>query len=389
MIVALTLAAVLAASGGSGSKYDPAQVGLRIMRQFLSTEPCDYKPVGYDGDEYGGGKWLPYAAASWWATGIDFAVLTGNGALSAELVGRYAPYLEGGRYAKTVGRMYHVDDAIAGAVPLAIYLATGAEFYRKLGLAYADTQWSPPCEASLKERHAAPKEVQERYWAQGYTPQTRLWIDDMYMIIALQTMAYRVTGDRKYVDRTAKEMCFYLDELQLKAGAAKGLFHHAPDVPYIWSRGDGWMAAGMALVLTHLDEQSPHRVKILRGYRDMMAALLRFQRPDGLWGQLVDDPGIWAETSGSAMFTYAFLAGVRQGWLERTSYGAAAEKAWRALCDRLDEHANLSDVCIGTGKQNDHQYYVDRKRINGDPHGEAPMMWCVVEHLKMSQGKNN
>ena len=46
MIVALTLAAVLAASGGSGSKYDPAQVGLRIMRQFLSTEPCDYKPVG-------------------------------------------------------------------------------------------------------------------------------------------------------------------------------------------------------------------------------------------------------------------------------------------------------------------------------------------------------
>lgn len=363
-------------------RYDPAKIGARIMRQLLSTEPCDYKPIGYDGDPYGKGVWLPYAAASWWANGFDFAALTGDVKLAEELAARYEPYKEGGRYANSVSKMYHVDDAIAGVVPLAVYLFNGDLEMRKRGLVYADTQWTPPCEKSLKERHAASKELQDQYWAQGYTPQTRLWIDDMYMIIALQTMAYRATGERKYLDRTAKEMCFYLDEIQIKEGAVKGLFYHAPDVPFVWGRGDGWMAAGMALVLSHLDKSNPYREKILRGYLDMMEALLRFQRPDGLWGQLVDDPEIWAETSGSAMFTYAFLAGVRNGWLERERYAAPAEKAWKALCDRLDEHANLSDVCIGTGKCNSHRYYVNRRRINGDPHGEAPMMWCVNELLR-------
>ena len=25
-----------------------------------------------------------------------------------------------------------------------------------------------------------------------------------------------------------------------------GLFHHAPDVPFYWGRGNGWVAVGMA-----------------------------------------------------------------------------------------------------------------------------------------------
>lgn len=60
----------------------------------------------------------------------------------------------------------------------------------------------------------------------------------MYMITIVQTEAYLVTGDRKYIDRAVKEMVMYLDKLQNK----NGLFFHAPDVPYYWGRGDGWMA---------------------------------------------------------------------------------------------------------------------------------------------------
>ena len=177
-------------------------------------------------------------------------------------------------------------------------------------------------------------------------------------------------------------MCLYLDRLQLKTGAEKGLFYHAPDVPYVWGRGNGWMAAGMALLLSYLDETNPCRPKVLQGYRDMMVALLRFQRTDGLWGQLVNEPDSWGETSGSAMFAYAFILGSAHGWLDRSVYLPAARKAWVALCAKLDAHANISDVCVGTGKKNDHQYYLDRRRINGDPHGEAPMMWCVNAWLE-------
>lgn len=229
-----------------------------------------------------------------------------------------------------------------------------------------------------------PKAVQEDYWKRGYTPQTRLWIDDMYMIIALQSQAYRATGRREYIERAAREMCFYLDELQIKEGPLKGLFYHAPDVHYVWGRGDGWMAAGMAMVLKYLPKDSKERPRILAGYRDMMAALLKYQRKDGFWCQLVDapdDPDNWPESSCSAMFTYAFITGIRNGWLDAATYGPRARTAWIALCRQLDEHGNVPNVCCGTGKKDDRPYYFKRIRVHGDPHGQAPMLWCCAALL--------
>ena len=36
----------------------------------------------------------------------------------------------------------------------------------------------------------------------------------------------------------------------------------------------------------------------------------------------------------------------------------------------------------GTNKKNDRQYYLDRKRITGDLHGQAPMIWCAMALVK-------
>ena len=60
----------------------------------------------------------------------------------------------------------------------------------------------------------------------------------MYMIPILQIEAYKATKDLKYIDRAAKEMVLYLNELQ----RPNGLFYHAPDVPFYWGRGNGWIA---------------------------------------------------------------------------------------------------------------------------------------------------
>lgn len=71
----------------------------------------------------------------------------------------------------------------------------------------------------------------------------------MYMVPILQARAYSVTKDMKYLDRAAKEMVLYpLDELQ----RPNGLFFHAPDVPFYWGRGNGWIAAGMQFRITSL-----------------------------------------------------------------------------------------------------------------------------------------
>ena len=358
---------------------DPAVISARITDQFLSGRPEDYHPQGYHGNKgYGWKRHVQYSVISLWVNAIECARLRGDREREEKLVRLFDDFLPGGKLAHCCSRPYHVDDTIFGALPYEIYLGTKEPKYLALGNYYADTQWTPPCDGTVKERHALPRERQEEFWKGGYTPQTRLWIDDMYMITVLQSQAYRATGNRVYIDRTAREMCLYLDELQLKEGPAKGLFYHAPDVHYVWGRGDGWMAAGMALVLDRLPEDSEYRARIMSGYRLMMETLLRFQRADGLWNQLVDrpdDPRNWGETSCSAMFAYAFVTGVKRGWLPKETYGPAFRKAWLALCDHLDEFANISDVCVGTGKKDDLQYYFDRPRVNGDPHGQAPMLW--------------
>lgn len=370
---------------------DPKTVGSRIVRQFLSTDAERYTPKGFDG-QYGDGVSLQYANVSLWATAIDFTALTGEAALERELLKRFEDYYPGGRRADHVSVAKHVDYYVFGALPYAVYARTKDPRARAMGDRYADGQWEKPLPddhertypkwlLDTAKEHNLDYATELAYWKRGYTPQTRLWIDDMYMIIALQTRAFAASGDRKYLERTAREMCLYLDELQLKDGPNRGLFNHAKGVPYVWGRGAGWMAAGMAMMLRELPEDSAYRARIFRGYYLMMGKLLETQRADGFWGQLVGDPEAWPETSCTAMFAYAFAVGVNRGWLP-SQYGAAVRKAYRALCGKLDEHANLADVCMGTGAFNDRDYYLQRKRINGDPHGQAPLLWLCTELLQ-------
>jgi unsaturated rhamnogalacturonyl hydrolase len=105
-----------------------------------------------------------------------------------------------------------------GCVPLELYLQTKDDRYRELGLGYADRQWEKPD-------------------ANGLTGETRLWVDDMYMITIVQVQAFRATGDVKYLDRAAVGMASYLEKLQ----QPNGLFFHAPDIPFFWARGNGWL----------------------------------------------------------------------------------------------------------------------------------------------------
>jgi unsaturated rhamnogalacturonyl hydrolase len=248
---------------------------------------------------------------------------------------------------------------IFGAVPLEIAILTNEPKYLSYGKAFADRQW-------------------ENQLADGLSAETRYWIDDMYMLTILQLQAYRATGEKKYLDRAATEMAAYLDKLQ----QSNGLFYHAPDVPFFWGRGDGWVAAGMAEMLRDLPADHPQRSRILKGYRSMMAALLSYQGKDGMWRQLIDHDEAWPESSSSGMFTFAMITGVKSGWLDPHTYGPAARKAWIAVTGYIDQNSDVTSVCEGTNKKNDLDYYLQRKRRTGDYHGQAPILWAASALLR-------
>jgi unsaturated rhamnogalacturonyl hydrolase len=246
----------------------------------------------------------------------------------------------------------HVDANVVGIWPQLLGDPDGA------GVALADGQW---------------RETDDT----GLTRQARFWIDDIWMIGALQAESWRTTRGARFLDRAALTATAYLDRLQQPAG----LFHHGPEAPFFWGRGNGWVAAGLAEILSVLPEDHPRRPPILAGYRRMMAALLATHQPSGLWNQLIDRPDAWAETSGSAMFAFAFLRGVNRGLLPSSPYRSAALTAWAALSAQVELDGRLRGVCVGTGQSADAQYYLDRPVVTGDLHGQAALLWTAAELL--------
>ena len=213
---------------------DPQTVGGRVVDQFRSTEPESYHPKGFSGGPYGGGKYVPYAVASLWVNAMEYALLTSQRNLKIELCEKFDPFLPGRAKADKVTKPRHVDFNVFGSVPFEVAVLTGEKRAKAIGLRYADDQWEPPrpddlaCFPGWLKSHYVAPEKQLEYLKSGYSGQTRLWIDDMYMINVLQTQAYRVTTNRQYIVRAAHEMVLYLDKLQLE----NGLFNHAADVPF-------------------------------------------------------------------------------------------------------------------------------------------------------------
>jgi rhamnogalacturonyl hydrolase YesR len=101
-----------------------------------------------------------------------------------------------------------------------------------------------------------------------------------------------------------------------------------------------------------------------------------------VWHQLLDHFESYEESSCTAMFTYAMITGVKQGWLEDKSYAPAARKGWLAVNKFIDADGNVDKVCVGTGQTNDIQFYLNRPTEKGNAHGQAPVLWCVNALLR-------
>jgi rhamnogalacturonyl hydrolase YesR len=311
-------------------------------------------------------RWIPtkpsvhYAEDSTWYSALEFAKLTKDQAMTDALVKRFDPWRTEEGQQKLISWQRHVDHSIFGIVPLELYIRTKDPKYLELGKKLADRQWENPT-------------------PEGLSGETRFWIDDAYMITILQLQAYRATLDKVYLDRAPLEMVAYLDKLQ----KPNGLFYHAPETPFFWGRGNGWVAGGMSELLRDLPKNHPQRPRILEGYLKMMASLLKFQDADGVWHQLLDHPESYQESSATAMFTYAMIAGVKHGWLKDKVYAEAARNGWLGLNKLfIDKDGRVDKVCVGTGQTNNLQFYLTRPTEKGNAHGQAPVLWCVNELLR-------
>ena len=112
-----------------------------------------------------------------------------------------------------------------------------------------------------------------------------------------------------------------------------------------WGVGNGWTAAGYARVINLLPASRAELKTRLVGYlNDLLEGCLTYLRGDGLFHNVIDDPGSFVETNLSQMLSYTIYTGIAHSWLD-PSYKSSADKMRAAALAKVDEHGLVQGVC--------------------------------------------
>lgn len=163
------------------------------------------------------------------------------------------------------------------------------------------------------------------------------WSDALFMAPPAWVGLTAATGDPRYLDHADVEFwattgylydpdehLFFRDSrfFDQRGPAGRKVF---------WSRGNGWVAAGIVRVLEALPAGHPARPRYEALLREMAARLVQLQGEAGYWPSSLLDPQAVPETSGTAFFVYALAWAVNEGLLPREEYLPAIERGWAAL----------------------------------------------------------
>ncbi len=240
---------------------------------------------------------------------------------------------------KPAERFFHADD-VTICYPY-VYLASIKS--NKVDL--------KPTEAILKDHL-----YKEHPWRNGVagTDNQSLWwwCDALFMAPPVLTSYAKLKNDTTYLDEMHKN---YMATYNLLFDKKENLF--ARDLRFVWkgdesdkkekngnkifwSRGNGWVIGGLALLL----EDMPKDYKYRAFYEDLFVKMAKrikeIQPESGMWTVSLLSPESFnhGEVSGSGFFTFALAWGINNGLLPKEEFKPAVLKAWAALekCQQED-----------------------------------------------------
>jgi len=230
-----------------------------------------------------------------------------------------------------------------------------AQTYLELYLQDRKPEQIDPTRASLDAILAAPR-VPLTPETSTATPGHRIewwWCDALFMGPPVWARMYAATGQMKYVNFLDEEFAktsnlLYDPTAHLYFRDASFIHKTEPNgQKMFWSRGEGWVMAGIARTLEYLPEGDPARAKYVLQLQQMSAAVAKIQQPDGLWTSGLLDPAAYnhqPEISGSSLMTFAMAWGINNGVLDRKTYTPVVTRAWDGMLHHIYADGRLGDI---------------------------------------------
>ena len=236
-------------------------------------------------------------------------------------------------------RLYMADDQCVGQMYV--------ELYRKYGNKYM----MQPTLNALTYISEYPSKVELEFKGKNATERWS-WCDALFMAPTIWAKMYNVTGDKRYstfLDHEFKATTAYLydkDEHLFFRDSNYFTKTEANGKKVFWGRGNGWVFAGISIILTELPKDYKNRKMYEKIYLQMAEKLASLQGPDGYWHASLLDPDSYPnpETSASGFNCYGLAWGINNGYLPREKYLPIVIKAWDALIHSVDPDGKLCFV---------------------------------------------
>jgi unsaturated rhamnogalacturonyl hydrolase len=228
-------------------------------------------------------------------------------------------------------RLAHADDHAVGQTYLELYSS------------YKDPAMITPTRDRMDAAMKLADDPERPLW---------WWCDALFMAPPVLAKLSKETGDRKYLDFmdhewwiTSKLLYSPQNHLYFRDSSYLDK-HQANGASIYWSRGNGWVFAGLARVLAVMPADYPSRPKYVAQFKEMAQELASIQGNDGLWRPGLLDAGAYPlpENSGSAFYAYGFAWGINSGILDRKQYLPVVRRAWKGLLSHIYEDGRLG--CI-------------------------------------------
>jgi rhamnogalacturonyl hydrolase YesR len=230
-------------------------------------------------------------------------------------------------------RRYHADDYCVGQVYI--------ELYRK----YGEDRMITPMKNYLKLIMRSPatgdlKFVNTKdYWS----TQRWSWCDALFMAPTVWAKMAAETNSKKmlrFMYNEYKVTTEYLNDKEEKLYYRDSNYFtrkEANGKKVFWGRGNGWVFAGLPIIIRELPEKFQQKEYFITIYKDMAEKLLLLQQADGSWRASLLDPESYPnpEMSATAFFVFGIAWGIENGYLDKEKYLPAVINGWRIMVDSV------------------------------------------------------